>query len=154
MNDLSNEYNIVMSEIKNLTLAYNPNDFYYYSASSLVDADFNSAVRINRDSKFDTVCDGIIDASIIDANKNENVDCRNLTVFNNINNNILASCYNKELCLNRKNAMKISELQTNHDGADTRNIDINVDYNRELLKSYNLAIGSLGVLTLFYFLYK
>jgi hypothetical protein len=150
MNDLSNEYNIVMSEIKNLTVAYNPNDFYYYSAPSLVDADFNSALKINRDSKLDTVCDGIIDASIID--KNENVDCRNFTGFND--DNRLASCYNRELCLNRKNAMKISELQTNHDGADIRNIDINVDYNRELLKSYNLAIGSLGVLTLFYFLYK
>jgi hypothetical protein len=153
MNDLSNEYNIVMSEIKNLTLAYNPNDFYYYSAASLLDADFDS-VKIDSHSTFNTSCDSIINATIINQIDNKKVDCRNLTVFNNSNNNILASCYNRELCLNRKNAMKISELQTNHDGADTRNIDINVDYNRELLKSYNLAIGSLGVLTLFYFLYK
>jgi len=138
MNDLSNEYNIVMSEIKNLTVAYNPNDFYYYSAPSLVSVDSNNVIKINNEE-----CDPIINAT---------KDCRILTGFND--DKILASCYNRELCINRKNAMKISELQTNHDGADIRNIDINVDYNRELLKSYNLAIGSLGVLTLFYFLYK
>ena len=149
MNDLSNEYNIVMSETKNLTLAYNPNDFYYYSAASLVDADFNSVLKINKDSTLDnTICDTIIDANVTD----KNIDCRNYTGFSD--NTILAACYDRELCINRKNAMEISKLQTNHDGADIRNIDINVDYNRELLKSYNLAIGSLGVLTLFYFLYK
>ena len=127
-----------MSEIKNLTVAYNPNDFYYYSADSIVDVNSGKVVKINN-----KLCDTIMNATTD--------DCRILTGFNDDN---LAPCYNRELCINRKNAMKIGELQTNHDGADTRNIDINVDYNRELLKSYNLAIGSLGVLTLFYFLYK
>jgi len=134
MNDLSNEYNIVMSEIKNLTVAYNPNDFYYYNAT------FSDGTKINTNNYLDNnTCSSYI---------NPNIDCRN---GGNID---LEKCYHKELCINRKNAMKINELQTNHDGADTRNIDINVDYNRELLKSYNLAIGSLGILAIFYFLYK
>ena len=147
MNDLSNEYNIVMSEIKNLTLAYNPNDFYYYNAN-LSDGNY---INTNDSYNDNNICDPKLNA-IIKDNLGENVDCRKYTGFNSDEN--ISQCYDKEVCINRKNAMKIGELQTNHDGADTRNVDINVDYNRELLKSYNLAIGGLGVLTLFYFLYK
>jgi len=138
MNDLSNEYNIVMSEIKNLTVAYNPNDFYYYKATF---SDGTTKINTNNYYNDENTCSSYI-------NENANIDCRN---GGNID---LKKCYDKELCINRKNAMKINELQTNHDGADTRNVDINVDYNRELLKSYNLAIGSLGILAIFYFLYK
>jgi hypothetical protein len=50
--------------------------------------------------------------------------------------------------------MKIRDIQTNHDGAYTRNVDTSIDYNRELMNSYNLAIGSLGILIMFYFLYE
>ncbi len=135
MNDLSNEYNIVMSEIKNLTVAYNPNDFYYYNAT------FSDGNKINTNNYFN---DDIKCATYLAGN----IDCRN-------NGNMyLNNCYDKELCVNRQNAMKMNHLQTNHDGADTRNNDAIVDYNRELLKSYNLAIGSLGILAIFYFLYK
>jgi hypothetical protein len=137
MNDLSNEYNIVMSEIKNLTVAYNPNDFYYYKATF---SDGTTKINTNNYYYDENTCSSYI---------YPNVDCRN---GGNIDD--VTKCYDKELCINRKNAMKINELQTNHDGADTRNVDINVDYNRELLKSYNLAIGSLGILAIFYFLYK
>ena len=124
-----------MSSIKNLTVAYNPNDFYYYNAT------FSHGDKINTNNYFN---DDIKCATYLAGN----IDCRN-------NGNIdLNKCYNKELCVNRKNAMKIHEIQTNHDGAGIRNIDAIVDYNRELLKSYNLAIGSLGILAIFYFLYK
>jgi hypothetical protein len=133
MNDLSNEYNIVMSEIKNLTVAYNPNDFYYYNAT------FSHGDKINTNN-VDTICDDYINTSTV---------CNREDTKTNLEN-----CYDKEVCVNRKNAMKIHEIQTNHDGADTRNNDTIVDYNRELLKSYNLAIGSLGILAIFYFLYK
>ena len=129
MNDLSNEYNIVMSEIKSLTVAYNPNDFHYYNAT------FSDNSKVNTNDHY-----------------NDNNKC---TTYMNIEcNNDVYNCYNKEICKNRKYAMKIKDLQTNHDGADMRNIDTSVDYNRELLKSYNLALGSLGILATFYFLYK
>jgi len=131
MNDLSNEYNIVMSEIKNLTIAYNPNDFYYYNAK-FTDG---TNVRTN-DSYYDNnKCTTLMES---------NFDCKN----------DLNKCFDKEMCKNRKNAIKINAIQTNHDGADMRHIDTSVDYNRELLKSYNLAIGSLGILAIVYFLYK
>jgi len=135
MNDLSNEYNIVMSEIKNLTVAYNPNDFYYYKATFSDGIKTNSNNSYNDDNKCVTYLAG-------------DIDCRNSGSID------LNKCYDKELCINRQYAMKMNELQTNHDGADTRNNDTIVDYNRELLKSYNLAIGSLGILAIFYFLYK
>lgn len=128
MNDLSNEYNIVMSEIKSLTVAYNPNDFHYYNAK------FSDKSNVNTNEPY------------IDNNK--------CTSYMNIECNDVNGCYDKEICKNRKYAMKIKDLQTNHDGADVRNIDTSVDYNHELLKSYNLVIGSLGILATFYFLYK
>jgi len=143
MNDLSNEYNIVMSSIKNLTVAYNPNDFYYYNAKFSDNNPVNTGIPHNDDnfciSKENVVVVG-------------NIQCRTSTI--NGNTDLLQNCYDKEVCVNRKNAMKIHEIQTNHDGAGIRNIDVIVDYNRELLKSYNLAIGSLGILAIFYFLYK
>lgn len=122
-----------MSSIKNLTVAYNPNDFYYYNAK------FSDNSEINTND-VDTICYNYINTSIV---------CNREDTKKNLEN-----CYDKEVCINRKNAMKIHEIQTNHDGAGIRNIDVIVDYNRELLKSYNLAIGSLGILAIFYFLYK
>jgi hypothetical protein len=136
MDDLSNGYNIVMSEIKNLTVAYNPNDFYYYNAT------FSDGTKINTNNYYndDNKCNTFL---------NSTTDCNRTDKKTNLEN-----CYNREVCMNRQNAMKMNQLQTNHDGVDTRNIDVIVDYNRELLKSYNLAIGSLGILAIFYFLYK
>ena len=136
MNDLSNEYNIVMSAIKNLTVAYNPNDFYYYNATFSDDTQVNTGIPYNDDIKCNTYI-------------NTSTDCNREDIKTNLKN-----CYDKEVCVNRQNALKIHEIQSNHDGADIRNIDTSVDYNRELLKSYNLAIGSLGILAIFYFLYK
>ena len=131
-----------MSDIKNLTVAYNPNDFYYYNAT------FSDESKVNTNQVYldDNTCN-----TYISGNISGNIDCRISEISNS---NDVKSCYNRELCINRQNAMKIKYLQTNHDGADMRNVDTSVDYNRELLKSYNLAIGSLGILAIFYFLYK
>jgi hypothetical protein len=87
MNDLSNEYNIVMSEIKSLTVAYNPNDFHYYNAT------FSDNSKVNTNDHY-----------------NDNNKC---TTYMNIEcNNDVYNCYNKEICKNRKYAMKIKDLQT------------------------------------------
>lgn len=128
-----------MSEIKNLTVAYNPNDFFYYSAK------FSDGTQITNDYTDNNKCVTYID-------NYGNLDCRNVSMSGNTD--LMNNCYNKELCINRNNANKLLQLQTNHDGATTRKDDVSMDYNRELLKSYNLAIGCLGVLTVFYFLYE
>lgn len=130
-----------MSNIKNITVAYNPNDFYYYSAKF----SDNNEVNTGRPYYDNNICNS--KENVVDGN----VQCRSSTIMGNTD---LNKCYDKELCINRKNALKIREIQTNHDGADVRNIDTSVDYNRELMKSYNLAIGSLGILIMFYFLYE
>jgi hypothetical protein len=124
-----------MSNIKNITIAYNPNDFYYYRAN------FSDGTKVNNNINgyTDTKCS---------ISKTNTDNCREGTVAD------MEMCYNKELCKNYENAKEILTAQTNHDGAGTRHSDTNADYNRELMKSYNLAIGSLGILTLFYFLYK
>jgi hypothetical protein len=127
-----------MSNIKNLTVAYNPNDFYYYKATFSDGTKINTNNSYNDNNKCATYLAG-------------NINCRTSTITGNTD---LQKCYDKELCINRKNALKIREIQSNHDGADMRNIDTSVDYNRELMNSYNLAIGSLGILIMFYFLYE
>jgi hypothetical protein len=73
---------------------------------------------------------------------------------NNDYENYLSHCYDKALCINEDNQKKINNLQLKHDGADERHGDINIYYNRELLKSYNLGIGIVGVGIMIYFFYK
>jgi hypothetical protein len=134
-----------MSEIKNITIAYNPNDFFYYKSPLLSD-DGNIVTGLKTgDQTFDidTVCGTKKDSATNDI-------CR----INNVIDNNIESCYNRELCINRDNALRINKLQTNHDGSSIRKEDVFSDYNRELLKSYNLAIGSLGIIIMFYFFYK
>jgi hypothetical protein len=132
-----------MSNIKNITVAYNPNDFHYYNATFSEKYSNNRLVNTN-----DSYADSNFCLSRIDGN----IECRTSTITGNTD--LLQQCYDKEVCINRTNAMKIRDIQTNHDGAYTRNVDTSIDYNRELMNSYNLAIGSLGILIMFYFLYE
>jgi len=121
-----------VSTVKNITIAYNPNDFFYVTALNSSGNNFNSN---NTDcSIYETT----------DANSRSN--CPTLIDKSN--------CYNTELCINKSNAKKINSIQTNHDGSSERRNDKNVDYNRELLRSYNLGIGIVGVGAMFYFFYK
>jgi len=135
-----------MSEIRNITIAYNPNDFFYYKSPLLSENGGNIVTGLKTD---DPTFD--IDATCTTKKNNAtNIVCRN----NNVNGNNIKSCYDRELCINRDNALRINKLQTNHDGSSIRKEDVFSDYNRELLKSYNLAIGSLGIIIMFYFFYK
>ena len=123
-----------VSTVKNITVAYNPNDFFYVTAlNSYGNAFYNSN---------NTNCDEI------DRTTYNRTNCSTLTDTNR------ESCYENELCINKSNAKKINQLQSNHDGSSERRNDKNVDYNRELLRSYNLGIGIVGVGAMFYFFYK
>jgi hypothetical protein len=121
-----------VSTVKNITVAYNPNDFFYVTALNSYGNNFNSN---------NTDCQ--ISRTEFDRKK-----CYPLTQDNR------TQCYDNELCINKSNAKKINSLQTNHDGSSERRNDKNVDYNRELLRSYNLGIGIVGVGAMFYFFYK
>lgn len=122
-----------VSTVKNITIAYNPNDFFYVTALNSDDKTFNNSDNTN--------CQ--IDRTTYNRKK-----CYPLTDDNR------RQCYDNELCINKSNAKKINSLQTNHDGSSERRNDKNVDYNRELLRSYNLGIGIVGVGAMFYFFYK
>ena len=123
-----------VSTVKNITIAYNPNDFFYVTALNSDDKTFNNSNN--------TDCDNI-NRTTYNRKK-----CYPLTDDNR------TKCYDNELCINKSNAKKINSLQTNHDGSSERRNDKNVDYNRELLRSYNLGIGIVGVGAMFYFFYK
>ena len=136
-----------VSTVKNITIAYNPNDFFYVTALNSSGNIFNSD---------NTNCNDIVDITtynrtycspLIDSNI---TNCYTL----NANDANIKNCYDNELCINKFNANKINQLQSNHDGSSERRNDKNVDYNRELLRSYNLGIGIVGVGAMFYFFYK
>jgi hypothetical protein len=128
-----------VSTVKNITIAYNPNDFFYVTALNSDDKIFNNSNNTNC-SIYETP-DAI--------SKYSRSNCSSLTESTD-----KSKCYNTELCINKSNAKKINSLQTNHDGSSERRNDKNVDYNRELLRSYNLGIGIVGVGAMFYFFYK
>jgi hypothetical protein len=125
-----------MSEIKNITIAYNPNDFFYINASTSEDEKFFE--------KYPSYCE----TRLTNVNRDT---CGNLS---NATKEEASACYDKELCINVSNSIKINSIENNHDGADRRVNDMNINYNHEILKSYNLGIGIIGILTYFYFLYK
>jgi hypothetical protein len=127
-----------VSTVKNITVAYNPNDFFYVTALKSDDTPFNNSNNTN--------C-SIYETPIAIIEYRSNCSSTNSTDYK-------SNCYNNELCINKSNAKKINSLQTNHDGSSERRNDKNVDYNRELLRSYNLGIGILGVGAMFYFFYK
>ena len=127
-----------VSTVKNITVAYNPNDFFYVNALDSSGNNFNST-NIN--------CYIYETPNVISTYSRSNCSSANANVDK-------SKCYNTELCINKSNAKKINNLQTNHDGSSERRNDKNVDYNREILRSYNLGIGILGIGTIFYFLYK
>lgn len=125
-----------VSTVKNITVAYNPNDFFYVTALNSDDKTFNNSDNTN--------CSIYENTDAISKYSRSNC----MTTADKSN------CYNSELCINKSNAKKINSLQTNHDGSSERRNDKNVDYNRELLRSYNLGIGIVGVGAMFYFFYK
>jgi hypothetical protein len=125
-----------VSTVKNITIAYNPNDFFYVTALNSDDKTFNNSNN--------TDCSIYKTPDAISKYSRSNCSSTNFT----------SGCYHNELCINKSNAQKINSLQTNHDGSSERRNDKNVDYNRELLKSYNLGIGIVGIGAMFYFLYQ
>jgi len=141
-----------MSEIRNITIAYNPNDFFYYKSPLLSDGgDIVTGFKTG-DSTFDIGTECTAKKQYPPNNSNNTINCRD--DMRNKNVDVIKQCYDRELCINRDNALRINKLQTNHDGSSIRKEDVFSDYNRELLKSYNLAIGSLGIIIMFYFFYK
>jgi len=152
-----------VSTVKNITVAYNPNDFYYMNAKNSADEPANTA-PIGGLSTHENYCDTKKNSDIF-GNKfsmkceisNGVLKVNGTTIAKQNNNdyeNYLSHCYDKALCINEDNQKKINNLQLKHDGADERHGDINIYYNRELLKTYNLGIGIVGVGIMIYFFYK
>ena len=123
-----------VSTVKNITVAYNPNDFFYMNAKNSEGAQAQNAT--GTDTSHKEYCKVKKSAGCKSGAKG------------------IACTYDKALCINEDNQIKINNLQLKHDGADERHGDINIYYNYELLKSYNLGIGIIGVSIMIYFFYK
>lgn len=143
-----------VSTVKNITVAYNPNDFYYMNAKNSADEPANTA-PIGGSSTHENYCITKKDTNMCEiSNGVLKVNGSTITETNSGYVTSLSNCYDKALCINEDNQKKINNLQLKHDGADERHGDINIYYNRELLKTYNLGIGIVGVGIMIYFFYK
>lgn len=152
-----------VSTVKNITVAYNPNDFFYMNAKNSEGAPAQNATGSGNSSTHQNYCNakknsdinGNINSMKCEINNGKLIVNGNIISSNNENyGNYLSNCYDKALCINEDNEIKINNLQLKHDGADERRSDINIYYNYELLKSYNLGIGIIGVSIMIYFFYK
>ena len=120
---------------KNITVAYNPNDFFYVNAIT------------SAGSKSST-----IDADFCPSKKEVNIT-RAECLKKNDKDDDINTCYDKELCINIDNAKKIYELENRHDGTGEKYNNVNAEYRHEIVKSYNLGIGVLVIgylCTIFY----
>ena len=148
-----------VSTVKNITVAYNPNDFYYMNAKNSEGVATTDTSLTTRKNYCDTKKNSDINGNKVSMKCEINDDklkVNGTTIAKNNDNyeNYLSHCYDKALCINEDNQKKINNLQLKHDGADERHGDINIYYNRELLKTYNLGIGIVGVGIMIYFFYK
>lgn len=125
-----------VSTVKNITVAYNPNDFFYMNAKNSQGKSAQNATGTDTSYTHKDYC-----------KVKKSADCTNADQQD-------VCKYDKALCINEDNQIKINNLQLKHDGADERHGDINIYYNYELLKSYNLGIGIIGVSIMIYFFYK
>jgi len=133
-----------VSTVKNITVAYNPNDFYYMNAINSEGKPANNATDAT---------DNIYENQKAYCITKSTANCDDINIYNTTD--LKNACkYDKALCINEDNQKKINNLQLKHDGADERHGDINIYYNRELLKTYNLGIGIVGVGIMIYFFYK
>jgi hypothetical protein len=146
-----------VSTVKNITVAYNPNDFYYMNAKNSEGKPANNATAAtdNIYEKQKAYCITKKNTYMCEiSNGGLKVNGTTISKTNADYVTYLSNCYDKALCINEDNQKKINNLQLKHDGADERHGDINIYYNRELLKTYNLGIGIVGVGIMIYFFYK
>jgi len=138
-----------------VTIAYNPNDFFYRTYS-VPDDDCN--LFLNNDASYSqcSSCYGLNITGNIDANKGTNGN----TYINNCDigfwNDMSKNCFKYQLCKNKKLATLANNMQNNYNGADERYANIKKEYDYAVLHTINIVTGIiiLGGVTYYYFAKK
>lgn len=151
-----------------VTIAYNPNDFFYaksYNTPKDIictqflqnDASYNqcsSCYGIDLSGNLDNIItntyNGIVDSNNATVGVNGNVFVGNC----DLNNwrDISANCFNYQLCKNKNLAKKAFNMQNNYGGADERYANIKKEYDYAVLHAINIISGIfvVGGITFYY----
>ena len=110
-----------MSTSNDILVGYSPSDFFYTKAN--IEGKMPTAEQCDTlnpaSSEWDTKC--------------------NLTNFSTNAND----CYNKELCKNRTNVYWLTNDKNINSGSTQKYLDMNKEYNYQLLTTFNLGVGIL-----------
>jgi hypothetical protein len=143
-----------------VTIAYNPNDFFYSTNSYNVPSNDECNFSFNNDASYSqcSPCYGV--------NISGNIDANSYTVTNGkiyINkcdvgfwNDTSSNCFKYELCKNKKLATLANNKQNNYSGSDERYANIKKEYDYAVLHTINIVTGIiiLGGVTYYYFAKK
>jgi len=113
-------------------LGYNPNDFFYISASDSMPADCDS---LNPYAGYwDISCGTAINPATSNTYFQDNAE----------------QCVQKELCKNKDAALKLAEKQNRQLGGDEKYMDSKIKYDNVLMDVINLGIGIFFAIFLIY----
>jgi hypothetical protein len=110
-----------MSTSNDILVGYSPGDFFYAKANvqGKMPTATQCATLNPTNIEWDTKCN----ASTFETNATD--------------------CYNKELCKNRHNVYWLTNDKNINSGSTQKYLDMNKEYNYELLTTFNLGVGVL-----------
>lgn len=120
----------------NVTMDFNPNDFFYVNAdkTDITDEKCNNSINGYRLIS-DTSCNYYIQASK-DISKMPDMTDDSFKEWKTI----MQKCHKKELCANKDGYEKMNEIQNNNQYNQQYHNYLEI-YNNEYLKSFNLVAG-------------
>lgn len=126
---------------KQFVVSYNDNDFY----CNLIGLNILKQID-NNITNVDDFCKDPVTSSIFYKTNN----CSNELIYDNNNLPKSKCAIMNQICQNKKNQENLKELQTTHSAANSRYQDMDSFYNTEVLKTANLGIGILILVSIIY----
>lgn len=138
-----------------VTIAYNPNDFFYASSYNTPTDDICNNI-LQYDASF-TQCKACYGIDLSNnANGNTYIGTNGNTWINNCDtgfwNDMSSNCFKYQLCKNKKLATLANNAQNNYDGSDERYANTKKEYDYVVLRTINIVTGIiiLGGVTFYY----
>ena len=148
-----------------VTIAYNPNDFFYATSYNTPTNDICTNLLQN-DAPYSqcSACYGIDFSGNIDGNVSLNgntyIGTNGNVYINNCDlgywNDMSSNCFKYQLCKNKNLATLANSMQNQYGGSDERYANIKKEYDYAVLHTINIVTGIfiLGGVTFYYFTKK
>ena len=146
-----------------VTIAYNPNDFFYTSSYNTPD-NIECTSILQNDTPY-TQCSSCYGINILgntygNIYGNTYIGTNGNTYINSCDtgfwNDMSSNCFKYQLCKNKKLATLANTLQNNYNGADERYANIKKEYDYAVLQTINIVTGIIIIsgVTYYYFTKK